>query len=94
MAALYADIAAKQVRARIQQNKLGKTQYDYDSDEDTEGGEKKIYKLDLIIKLRSWSNSKSMVKKGPELTLLSKCTHYPQLFNINIKVKRQEKGLE
>ena len=41
MAALYADIAAKQVRARIQQNKLGKTQYDYDSDEDTEGGEKK-----------------------------------------------------
>ena len=41
MAALYADIAAKQVRARIQQNKLGKTQYDYDSDEDTEGGKKK-----------------------------------------------------
>ena len=67
MAALYADIAAKQVRARIQQNKLGKTQYDYDSDEDTEGGEKKIYKLDLIVKLGSWSwswsNSKFLVKK-------------------------------
>ena len=69
MAALYADIAAKQVRARIQQNKLGKTQYDYDSDEDTEGGEKKIYKLDLIVKPGSWSNSKFLVKKGPELML-------------------------
>ena len=39
MAALYADIAAKQVQARIKQNQLGKTQFEYDSDEDTEGGQ-------------------------------------------------------
>ena len=38
MAALYANIAAKQVQARIQKNSQGKNQFDYDSDEDTEGG--------------------------------------------------------
>ena len=38
MAALYAELAAKQVRARLGGGG-GKVQYDYDSDEDTEGGE-------------------------------------------------------
>ena len=38
MAALYANIAAKQVQARVQKNSLGRSQLDYDSDEDTEGG--------------------------------------------------------
>ena len=38
MAALYAELAAKQVRARLGGGG-GKAQYEYDSDEDTEGGE-------------------------------------------------------
>ena len=38
MAALYSELAAKQVRARLGGGG-GKVQYDYDSDEDTEGGE-------------------------------------------------------
>ena len=38
MAALYAELAAKQVRARLGGGG-GKVQYEYDSDEDTEGGE-------------------------------------------------------
>jgi len=38
MAALYAELAAKQVQARIQKNAGPRTQFDYDSDEDTEGG--------------------------------------------------------
>ena len=36
--ALYSELAAKQVRARLGGGG-GKVQYDYDSDEDTEGGE-------------------------------------------------------
>ena len=38
MAALYAELAAKQVRARLGGGG-GRVQYEYDSDEDTEGGE-------------------------------------------------------
>ena len=50
-----------------------------------------------FVKLGSWSWSMVLVKKGPELMPLSKCTHQPptpQLLNIDIQVKRQEKGPE
>ena len=65
MAALYADIAAKQVRARIQQNKIGKTQYDYDSDEDTEGGDMKgkgIYPKLYELLSGTWEHKARMLE--------------------------------
>ena len=38
MASLYAELAAKQVRARLAASSGPKVQYEYDSDEETEGG--------------------------------------------------------
>ena len=37
MAALYAELAAKQVQARIQKNAGPRTQFDYDSDDENPG---------------------------------------------------------